>query len=303
MKKNNYEIDDQKRIGRREFLEIEDKGMTEAEKLAAAAAVEDETIAQPVRKKTWAGWWAAALALLAVVGCFIYYSTKDSRQLERRTAQIYERNGKVSNKAASFAGNISEAASTVSDKVSDAASDVYGKVSDATSEAYDKVADAAANVSGKVSDAATAVKDKVGDAASATADAVKNLAGVDVYAKYPVATDKLISQEAADGRKVDYLYYFANNQSAIPDNEVLNEIAEAAKETDAQITITAYASPTGSAAYNEALCEKRAENLENYLVAHGVDADNINIEKGGQTAQFGDEAFNRRADILVNYAG
>lgn len=292
MKNNDYEIDDQKRIGRREFLEIEDKGLTDAEKRAAAAAVEDEIIAQPVRKKSWAGWWAAALFFLAIIGCCIYFSTRDGRELERRADNVYSGKGKISRQASTVAADVSDAASTASKKISGAASDAYAKVSDAASDVADKVSGVAKAAAGKVAGAASSAK-----------EAVVELAGADVYAKYPVASDDLISQEAADGRKVDYLYYFANNQSQIPENDVLNDIAEAAKNTDAKITITAYASATGSISYNEALCEKRAENIENYLVAHGVDADNISIEKGGQTAQFGDDAYNRRADILVNYAG
>lgn len=305
MKNNDYDVDDQKLIEQREYLEIEDKGPTAAEKQAAAAAVENIDFEEPKRKKTWAGWWAAALFALAIIGCCIYFATRDGRQLERRVAQTSSSVGKKSANAAAFiSGKVSDAASSVSDKVSDAASSAAGKVSDVASSAADKVSDAAGAVKDKVSDVAgkagKAVKSTAASMATAVATTVD---GAAAYARYPVASDDLISQEAADERKVDYLYYFANDQSAIPNNEVLNDIAEAARNTDASITITAYASPTGSAAYNDALCQQRAENLENYLVAHGVDADNISIIPGGQTDKFGDDVFCRRADIVVNYAG
>lgn len=294
MKNNDYDVDDQKLIEQREYLEIEDKGPTAAEKQAAAAAVETIDFEEPKRKKTWAGWWAAALFALAIIGCCIYFATRDGRQLERRVAQTSSAVGtKGANAAAFISGKVSDAASSVSDKVSDAASSAVDKVSDAAGAVKNKVADVA-GAAGK------AVKSTAASMATAVATTVD---GAAAYARYPVASDDLISQEAADERKVDYLYYFANDQSAIPDNAVLDDIAEAARNTDAAITITAYASPTGSAAYNDALCQQRAENLENYLVAHGVDADNIKIIPGGQTDKFGDDAFCRRADIVVNYAG
>ncbi|MCM1489217.1 MAG: OmpA family protein [Muribaculum sp.] len=281
MKKTNFNSadSDQKLIEDHVYLEIEDKGATAAEvaaaaadKKAAAAAVMMDTpeIDEPVKKKKWGGWWAAALFALLAVGCCIYLATRDSKTSQDRTAQTT-----TITKHAPFTA-------------------LKGQVSKAAG----AVAQAGRAVGGTIDNSVNSVKDGV----SRTAAAVKGyIDGVEVYGKYPKASDDLINQEAADGRQVDYLYYFANNASAVPDNAVLNDIAEAAKNTGADITITAYASPTGSAAYNEALCEKRAENIENYLVAHGVSADRIKIVSGGQTGQFGSDAYNRRADILVNY--
>lgn len=268
----------QKFIEKKEYLEIEDKGATAAEKMAAAAAAKTDEYIEPAKKRNYAGWWAAALFALVAIGCCIYFATRDSKKAEIRTAQTTA----ISNRHAPFS----------------ALKGQIDKASDAISGVSDKAADAGKKIKGTIDNTVNSVKNSV----SSSADAVSGyLAGVDVYGKYPKASDDLINQEAADGRKVDYLYYFANNQSAIPDNAVLNDIAEAAKNTDADITITAYASPTGSPAYNAKLCEERAENLEEYFVAHGVDADHIKIVAGGQTAQFGSDAYNRRADILVNY--
>lgn len=222
-------------IEKKEYLEIEDKGATAAEKLAAATAAKTDEYVEPVKKRNYAGWWAAALFALVAIGCCIYFATRDSKKAEIRTAQTTA----VGSRHAPFSAIKGQA----------------NKVTEVISSATDKASE----------------------------------------------TDKTINQEAADRRKVDYLYYFANNQSAIPDNAVLNDIAKAARNTNADITITAYASPTGSPAYNAKLCKQRAENLEEYFVAHGVDAEHIKIISGGQTAQFGSDAYNRRADILVNY--
>lgn len=130
------------------------------------------------------------------------------------------------------------------------------------------------------------------------ADAANGTAG-----HYAYATEESIEQKAKDESSVDYLYYFGNDQSEVGYNELLDEIAAKAVATDADITITAYASETGTPAYNENLCHERAENLADYLEEHGVDADNITIKSGGQTDKYGAYAYNRRADIVVDYAG
>lgn len=250
--------DDQKLIEDREYLEIEDKGATAAEKAAAAAKatakkatekvadtakVVDDEYVEPVRKKNWSGWWVAALFALVAIGCGIYFATRDAHKSEIRTAQF----GKFGDKHASF----------------------------------------------------DAVKGKV----ASIFVTEKGAKGIKPGKKFACASDGLISKEAANGQVVDYLYYFGNAQSAVGDNVTLNEIAKAAKDKNADITITAYASPTGSPAYNARLCKQRAKNLENYLEAQGVAPEHIKIIPGGQTSKFGSDAYNRRADIVVNYGG
>lgn len=151
-----------------------------------------------------------------------------------------------------------------------------------------------------------------GKALSSDASASLAANGKNVYAArvangaaghYAYATEESIEQKAKDESSVDYLYYFGNDQSEVGYNELLDEIAARAVATDADITITAYASETGSPAYNDNLCHERAENLADYLEEHGVNADNITIKSGGQTDRYGAYAYNRRADIVVDYAG
>lgn len=273
---------DQKLIEDHVYLEIEDKGNIVTEKITAAEEPIVNEYVEPARKKGWSGWWVAALFALLAIGCCIYFATRDAKKSEIRTAQTTS----VGSRHAPF--------TALKGKVANATNAVIS----ASSDAADAVGNAAGKTAGALTDAGNAVKGTIDNAVNSVKGAIR---GVDVYGKYPKASADLIDQEAADGRKVDYLYYFANDVSAVPENAVLNEVADAAKNTDADITITAYASSTGSAAYNEVLCEKRAENLENYLVAHGVPADHIKIVSGGQTGQFGSDAYNRRADILVNF--
>lgn len=284
MKKTNFNSADQdeKLIEDHVYLEIEDKGNIVTEKVAEVEEPIADSFVEPAKKKSWSGWWVAALFALLAIGCCIYFATRDAKKSEVRTAQTTG----VGVKHAPFTALKGKVASVESVVIS-AGSDAVNAVGDAAGKTAGALADAGKAVKGTVDNAVNSVKGSIGE--------------VSVYAKYPKASEDLVCQEASDGRKVDYLYYFANNASAVPDNAVLNEIAEAAKSTGADITITAYASPTGSAAYNEALCGKRAENIENYLEAHGVAADHIKIVSGGQTDQFGSDAYNRRADILVNF--
>lgn len=228
-----------------ECLKIEDKGATEAERLAAEELV-DEGAVDPGRKKSWFGWWVAAIFALAVIGLCLYFATKDSVMTRDRTEQL------------------------------------------ATLKSSATQSTATAAVSGQT--AANGSQSAYGD-------------GVTVYGKYPAATESIINAQAKNGRTADYLYYFGNDKSAVPDNALLDDIAAKAQASDADITITAYASNTGSAAYNANLCNKRASNLEHYLIDHGVKADHIKVVDGGQTTQFGGAAYNRRADIVVNYHG
>lgn len=152
---------------------------------------------------------------------------------------------------------------------------------------------AAGNVAGKAASSAAAT----------TKGTVNGLANTDVSANYPMATEESIDSKAEQASTVEYLYFFANDQSEIPDNALLDEISAKAAQTGADITITAYASEVGNQNYNDELCKDRAKNLADYFETHGVTADHIKLVNGGQTDKYGAYAYNRRADIVVDYAG
>lgn len=98
-----------------------------------------------------------------------------------------------------------------------------------------------------------------------------------------------------------FVYFFSNNKTTVTDSRTLESIAETAASTGADVTVTGYASETGSTAYNKAISEERAENIAEFLEEHGVDTDHIKVVSGGATDRFGDAAHNRRADITVEY--
>jgi len=141
--------------------------------------------------------------------------------------------------------------------------------------------------------------DKQYVAGISSATATKTAAEAASAASSSAATAASASSAASAASAVDYVYYFENNNSTIADNKELNELADRVAGTDADITVTGYADPTGSAAYNQRLSERRADNVARYLVAHGVDKSHIKTIGAGQTDAFADYASDRRAEIHV----
>lgn len=126
------------------------------------------------------------------------------------------------------------------------------------------------------------------------------------YTSQPAGVGKAVGTEevtvvAAPASVEDYVYYFGNDKSAVVDNSRLNQVADKIEETGADVVVTAYASQVGNENYNKNLSEKRANNVANYLVAHGVPVDHVKVVSNGETANYGDEAHNRRANIHVVY--
>ena len=269
-------------ISRREMLMIEDHGeemlfIEEDAPVRKVVAVEE-----PRKKKGWFGWWAAALLALLAVGAVIYFATRSRDGATGKPAYAYNVNSNTNEDAAAKRKVIVLRKITVQKNGQNAAANA------ATAKSA-----TAANLAG------------INTAASAYANipTVAINSGSNAYVNAPIASKAAVDAAAASDRTVDYLYYFGNDKSAVADNVILDEIAAQAKAADADITITAHASNTGTTAYNMELSEDRAENLADYLIAHGVKADNIHIEAAGATDQFGSAPLCRRADILVDYAG
>lgn len=137
-------------------------------------------------------------------------------------------------------------------------------------------------------------------------DGVKG--GQYAYTSQPTGAGKAVGTEevtveAAPGSVEDYVYYFGNDKSAVVDNSKLDQVADKIEETGADVVVTAYASQVGNENYNKNLSEKRADNVADYLVAHGVPVDHVKVVSNGETSNYGDEAHNRRANIHVVYPG
>ena len=126
-----------------------------------------------------------------------------------------------------------------------------------------------------------------------------------LYSKAASATSAAVKSVAGSaGKAANIIYYFGNDESAVAnDNAVLNQAAADIKAADADVTVTAYASTVGNAAYNENLSERRAENIAAYLVAHGVPKDHVKVVGAGASQSFGggNPSYNRRANIHIDY--
>ena len=114
-------------------------------------------------------------------------------------------------------------------------------------------------------------------------------------------TSQMKNAGYTDSSVANYVYYFPNDGSEVADNKALDALADKAVKGNAEIEITGYASNTGSQTYNSALSKKRADNIADYLIAHGVKKDHIMIDADGATDRFGDESHCRRVEIPVEY--
>lgn len=95
----------------------------------------------------------------------------------------------------------------------------------------------------------------------------------------------------------DVVYMFPLNGTAITDDAALNQVAEEAKKSGDDVVIEAYADPSGSADYNLALSQKRADSVADYLVAHGVEESHIKSVGKGVTDAYPTAAQDRRAVV------
>ena len=215
----------------------------------------------------WLGWCAAALIAAAVIFCAIYFGTRRADSVESTPGTAFVK--KTINKT--FIKSVPSANTTDSS--------VDGSVSSVNdTESSSDISDNSGNVS-----------------SIATAN------GLTPSGKKVIKVRKAaeIEEEVVE----NFVYYFANDASSIPDNRMLDALAREAVEHNAEISITGYASEVGNPAYNEMISKKRAENMAQYLIAQGVSKDHIAIEADGATDSFGDAAHCRRVEIHMEYDG
>lgn len=237
---------------------------------------------EPVKRgSAWWAWGVAALAVVAIVCSWLYYSHKErARDLtENAVAYVTSARQVEGDSIGSGLASITEQTVAVTDSAGQAISGFY-------SQATAVVGNAANTAAGAVKSAGQAVKSAVTNGADAVASAV----------------DSTSVGDAAQLAKADnYVYYFPNNGSAVEsDNQVLDALADRLASDGSDVVITGYASPVGNAAYNESLSEERGENVADYLVAHGVDRSHIKVVTGGVTDNYGSNPADRRVNIHVN---
>lgn len=96
-------------------------------------------------------------------------------------------------------------------------------------------------------------------------------------------------------------FYFATGKSDVAANavDVLPEIIKAGKEGK-KLVVSGYTDSTGNAAANAELSKKRAQAVQAFLEAQGVEAKNIELRKPeNTTAASGNNAEGRRVEVKV----
>jgi outer membrane protein OmpA-like peptidoglycan-associated protein len=102
---------------------------------------------------------------------------------------------------------------------------------------------------------------------------------------------------------------FASGKSDLLGNAQakLNTVADALtqQDPDSRMTVEGHTDSQGKAAYNQALSERRAQVVRDYLVARGIAADRVSAQGFGSSRSVADNtssegrANNRRVEIVV----
>lgn len=121
-------------------------------------------------------------------------------------------------------------------------------------------------------------------------------------------TDSLVSEQRIVKKLVDapslkYSFYFPVNVSQLSDNDVKTIQTYVEKWKELQhftILINGYADPTGSAAYNLQLSQKRALSLKNILLKNGLPSNKIIFQGWGEEEESQDYAHSRRVELIIS---
>lgn len=99
----------------------------------------------------------------------------------------------------------------------------------------------------------------------------------------------------------DIVYLFPVDGSKITNVAVLDELAKKVSDNGAYVSVVAYTDESGRAEYNQRLSERRAKEVGDYLIAHGVPSSHVKTQGLGPTHAYPTAAQDRRAEIHVNY--
>lgn len=116
----------------------------------------------------------------------------------------------------------------------------------------------------------------------------------------PAADKADVTYDTQSGTPVG-TFYFATGKSEVAANAaaILTDLIKAGKEGK-KLVVSGYTDSTGNAAANEKLSKARAQAVEAFLKAQGVDAKNIELRKPeNTTAAQGNNAAGRRVEVKV----
>ncbi|MCQ2266154.1 MAG: OmpA family protein [Bacteroidaceae bacterium] len=125
----------------------------------------------------------------------------------------------------------------------------------------------------------------------------------ELLAQKPAKEVETVVQTVKEMASTNASVFFNINKSTIASRKDLvnvKEIAEYATANGSKIVVTGYAdSKTGSATYNQALSERRANTVANELVKMGVKRDNIEVVAAGGVDSLSPYSYNRRATVKI----
>jgi outer membrane protein OmpA-like peptidoglycan-associated protein len=128
-------------------------------------------------------------------------------------------------------------------------------------------------------------------------------------------TERLAKAFAQRGKQLisipGHLLFRTDDSQLLPNaKQQLDQVAGALRQQqDAQVTIEGHADSRGTDAHNQALSERRATSVRDYLVGQGVPSDKMSVVGRGEADPIADNqsaegrAVNRRVDIEVHLEG
>lgn len=128
-----------------------------------------------------------------------------------------------------------------------------------------------------------------------------------VNAKAITTSPSVVVDEQAESEALPNVVHFALDQATLSDasQQILTDIANVLlKNTDYSITLYGHTDARGSAAYNLALGQRRAQAVESFLMAHGVKSDRIATVAAGEKQVINDSmviqgyALSRRVALV-----
>jgi outer membrane protein OmpA-like peptidoglycan-associated protein len=97
-----------------------------------------------------------------------------------------------------------------------------------------------------------------------------------------------------------YRFPYGKDNYSQPDLELDRLAKVMADNPNMKIRIFAYTDNVSSAAFNQALSERRARAIYDYLVSKGVDRNRLSHQGKGISTKYGTNAENRRAEFILN---
>ena len=122
-----------------------------------------------------------------------------------------------------------------------------------------------------------------------------------------VTSPALVVYKQAESEALPNVVHFALDQATLSDasQQILTDIANVLlKNTDYSLTLYGHTDARGSAAYNLALGQRRAQAVESFLMAHGVKSDRIATVAAGEKQVINDSmviqgyALSRRVALV-----